>query len=61
MTPNIEPEAICQDCGCPWDKDGQCGCEPSETPMKCTDCGGSGSTIEGWTCEFCEGTGELDF
>lgn len=34
-----------------------CECDPA---IKCYDCGGSGSTIEGWTCETCEGTGEIE-
>lgn len=39
-----------------------CGCESCECPPlpKCSDCGGSGHAIEGWTCEVCDGTGELE-
>jgi hypothetical protein len=28
--------------------------------VKCHHCGGSGLTIEGWDCNFCDGTGELE-
>jgi len=39
-----------------------CGLQNCECPPlpKCYDCGGSGITIEGWPCDVCEGTGELD-
>jgi hypothetical protein len=53
--PNPVPrdeEEWCPHCGCE-----NCECAPIP---KCTDCGGSGITIEGWTCDFCEGIGELD-
>ena len=32
------------------------GCESCECPPlpKCYDCGGSGFTMEGWTCEVCD-------
>jgi DnaJ-class molecular chaperone len=28
--------------------------------VKCHHCGGSGHTVEGWDCDFCDGTGELE-
>ena len=32
----------------------------SEGWLKCHHCDGSGRDIEGWNCEFCDGTGELE-
>lgn len=32
--------------------------EPDE--VKCPRCGGSGLEIEGWDCDYCDGSGYLD-
>lgn len=28
--------------------------------VRCFDCNGTGLTMEGWDCEECDGTGELE-
>lgn len=40
----------------------ECGLSVCECPSMptCAACRGSGITIEGWECDVCEGTGELD-
>jgi hypothetical protein len=50
---------ICSRCECPWDESDECGCEP-DYREKCPSCGGTGLEWEGWDCELCEGTGELE-
>jgi hypothetical protein len=35
--------------------------EPDVPLPKCPVCGGSGLSIEGWDCDFCNGVGELEF
>jgi hypothetical protein len=52
-------KGICSRCECPWDAEGECGCEP-DWCEKCPRCAGSGLEWEGWYCEYCEGTGELE-
>jgi DnaJ-class molecular chaperone len=36
--------------------------EYEEEPcVECPRCGGSGITVEGWDCRYCDGDGYLDF
>ena len=52
-------EEICAACELPFDKDGECGCEP-DWRERCPKCRCSGLEWEGWDCEMCDGTGELE-
>jgi hypothetical protein len=54
----IEGDAVChycgqRDCQCPPD-------EPEDDHAICPKCKGSGLSLEGWDCWFCEGYGFLD-
>jgi hypothetical protein len=38
----------------------RCGLLTCECLPKCYDCGGTGQTMEGFTCAVCDGTGEVE-
>lgn len=42
----------CIDCG-------ECYDEEPDYTIPCKECRGTGRSMEGWTCEVCEGLGEL--
>jgi hypothetical protein len=51
----IEEEALCPGCLCE-----PCACPEDDPTYKCPRCRGTGHTMEGWDCEYCDGTGELE-